>query len=208
MGRLKVTQIGFILSIIGSLLVAITPANSALTVPVMLAGRALQGLSAACIMPASLALLKAYWEGPARQRAISLWSIGSWGGSGLCSLFGGFMQDTFGWRSIFWLAIVFSVIGLLLMRGTPESKVETKEPFKLDVPGILTFMVAMIAIQVFITQGGKFGWASPVSLGLLAVTFIFGFLFVRFETQAGKPFFDFKLFKNSTFTGATISNFY
>ena len=117
------------------------------------------------------------------------------------------MQDTFGWRSIFWLAIVFSVIGLLLMRGTPESKVETKEPFKLDVPGILTFMVAMIAIQVFITQGGKFGWASPVSLGLLAVTFIFGFLFVRFETQAGKPFFDFKLFKNSTFTGATISNF-
>ena len=175
MGRLKVTQIGFILSIIGSLLVAITPANSALTVPVMLAGRALQGLSAACIMPASLALLKAYWEGPARQRAISLWSIGSWGGSGLCSLFGGFMQDTFGWRSIFWLAIVFSVIGLLLMRGTPESKVETKEPFKLDVPGILTFMVAMIAIQVFITQGGKFGWASPVSLGLLAVTFIFGF---------------------------------
>lgn len=208
LGRLKVTQIGFILSIIGSLLVAITPANSALTVPVMLAGRALQGLSAACIMPASLALLKAYWEGPARQRAISLWSIGSWGGSGLCSLFGGFMQDTFGWRSIFWLAIVFSVIGLLLMRGTPESKVETKEPFKLDVPGILTFMVAMIAIQVFITQGGKFGWASPVSLGLLAVTFIFGFLFVRFETQAGKPFFDFKLFKNSTFTGATISNFY
>lgn len=207
LGRLKVTQIGFILSIIGSLLVAITPANSALTVPVMLAGRALQGLSAACIMPASLALLKAYWEGPARQRAISLWSIGSWGGSGLCSLFGGFMQDTFGWRSIFWLAIVFSVIGLLLMRGTPESKVETKEPFKLDVPGILTFMVAMIAIQVFITQGGKFGWASPVSLGLLAVTFIFGFLFVRFETQAGKPFFDFKLFKNSTFTGATISNF-
>ena len=60
LGRLKVTQIGFILSIIGSLLVAITPANSALTVPVMLAGRALQGLSAACIMPASLALLKAY----------------------------------------------------------------------------------------------------------------------------------------------------
>ena len=41
-------------------------------------GRICQGLSAACIMPASLALLKAYWEGAARQRAVSLWSMGSW----------------------------------------------------------------------------------------------------------------------------------
>lgn len=39
-------------------------------------------MAAACIMPASLALLKSYWEGPDRQRAVSLWSIGSWGGSG------------------------------------------------------------------------------------------------------------------------------
>ena len=37
-------------------------------------------------MPATLALLKAYFDGAARQRAVSFWSIGSWGGSGLCSL--------------------------------------------------------------------------------------------------------------------------
>ncbi|MNZ45917.1 Quinolone resistance protein NorB [compost metagenome] len=54
-GRLRITRIGFYLSIAGSLLVAITPSGS-LAAPVMLAGRALQGLSAACIMSSSLAL--------------------------------------------------------------------------------------------------------------------------------------------------------
>ena len=61
-GRLKITRIGFYLSIVGSLLVAITPQGQ-LATPVLLVGRALQGLSAACIMPASLSLVKAFWFG-------------------------------------------------------------------------------------------------------------------------------------------------
>lgn len=146
----------------------------------LLVGRALQGLSAACIMSASLALLKAFWDGPERQRAISMWSIGSWGGSGLCSLVGGLMSQNFGWRSIFWVALAVSV---------------------------LAFMVTMVALQVLVTQGNKLGWASPAGLGLLAVTVVFGWLFFRIENKASNAFFDFSLFKNSTFTGATISNF-
>lgn len=75
-GRVKMIQIGFIFSIIGSALVALTPAGS-LATPVLITGRIFQGLSGAAIMPASLALVKAYWDGAARQRAVSLWSIGS-----------------------------------------------------------------------------------------------------------------------------------
>ena len=205
-GRLKITRIGFYLSIAGSLLVAITP-QGALAVPILLLGRALQGLSAACIMPASLALIKAYWDGPERQRAISMWSIGSWGGSGLCSLLGGLMSQNFGWRSIFWVAVAVSVLGLWMMRGTPESKAETRGEYKFDLPGVLAFMVAMVALQVLVTQGNKLGWASPAGLGLLAVTAVFGWLFFRIENKASNAFFDFSLFKNATYTGATISNF-
>ncbi|MFA5684109.1 MAG: MFS transporter [Lysobacteraceae bacterium] len=80
-GRVRITRIGFVLGIAGSLLVALTP-QGALAAPALLAGRALQGLSAACIMPASLALLKAGWDGAGRQRAVSMWSIGTWGGAG------------------------------------------------------------------------------------------------------------------------------
>lgn len=205
-GRLRITRIGFYFSILGSLLVAITPPGN-LATPVMLAGRALQGLSAACIMPASLALVKSYWDGAGRQRAVSLWSIGSWGGSGLCSLMGGLMSEHFGWRSIFWLAIVVSVLGLWLMRGTPENKAASTSAYTFDLPGVLTFMITMIALQVLITQGNKLGWTSPASLLLLLVTLVFGAWFIRTERRSASAFFDFELFGNATYTGTTISNF-
>jgi len=89
-GRVKLTYIGLLFSIIGSFLIVISPSGTAVF---LLAGRILQGLSAACIMPATLALMKAYYDGKERQRALSFWSIGSWGGSGLCSLFGGLVAD-------------------------------------------------------------------------------------------------------------------
>ena len=67
-GRVKMTYLGLALSILGSLLIAISPADTAVF---LIVGRIIQGLSAACIMPATLALLKAYLDGAARQRAIS-----------------------------------------------------------------------------------------------------------------------------------------
>ena len=205
-GRLTMTRIGFYLSIAGSLLVAVTPRGS-MAEPTLLLGRSLQGLSAACIMPASLALIKAFWSGPERQRAVSMWSIGSWGGSGLCSLVGGLMSQNLGWRSIFWVAIAVSILGLWLMRGTPESKAEAKGEYKFDLSGVLVFMITMLALQVLVTQGNRLGWGSPTGLGLLAVAVVFGWLFYRIEGRASNAFFDFKLFKNKTYTGATISNF-
>ena len=54
----------------------------------------LQGLSGAFIMPSTLAIINEYYIGKERQRALSFWSIGSWGGSGICSLFGGFIAST------------------------------------------------------------------------------------------------------------------
>ena len=207
-GRVKTVQIGFYLSIVGSLLIAMAPTGS-LATAFLLVGRALQGVSAACIMPASLALVKTYWDGPARQRAVSLWSIGSWGGSGVCSLFGGLVTQNFGWRYIFFASIVVAVIGLLMMmmKGTPESKAETKGAYKFDLAGVLTFMVTMVALQIVVTQGNKMGWTSPMILGLIAVVIVFGSLFFRIEATNGQPFVDFKLFQNPTYTGATISNF-
>ena len=205
-GRVKTVQIGFYLSIIGSLLIALAPTGSMATA-FLLVGRALQGMSAACIMPASLALVKTYWDGPARLRAVSLWSIGSWGGSGVCSLFGGLVADNIGWRYIFFASIVVAIIGLLMMKGTPESKAETKGAYKFDFAGVLTFMVTMVALQIVVTQGNKMGWTSPLILSLIAVVIVFGSLFFRIENTSGQPFVDFKLFRNPTYTGATISNF-
>ena len=68
-GRVKIVQLGFVFGVVGSLLVGLAP-SGALASAFLLLGRIGEGLSGACIMPASLALLKAYWEGARRQRGV------------------------------------------------------------------------------------------------------------------------------------------
>lgn len=205
-GRVKVVMWGFVFSIIGSLLVGLAP-SGALGSTFLMLGRICQGLSGAFIMPASLALVKSYWDGAARQRAVSLWSMGSWGGSGFAALFGGLMAQNVGWRYIFIISAIVSLIGMLMVRGTPESKAEIKGEYKFDGRGVTFFMVAMVALQIVATQGAKIGWASPLTLGLAAVAVVFGWLFIRNENSISNPFVNFKLFRNTTYTGAAISNF-
>ena len=67
-GRKKIAVIGFILSIIGSLCLVLAQGAALLII-----GRIIQGVSAACIMPSTIALIKAYFEGADRQRALSFW---------------------------------------------------------------------------------------------------------------------------------------
>lgn len=205
LGRLKLTNIGLLLNVIGSLLIVISPSGTA---TFLLLGRILQGLSAACIMPATLALISAYYKDKERQRALSFWSIGSWGGSGFCSLFGGLVATTIGWRWIFILSIAVAFVSYFLMKGTPESKVpKTEEPKSFDWLGLITFIVALVVLNLIIAQGASLGWTSaPILTGI--VIFVAAlFLFLRIESKSSIAFIDLNIFKNKTFSGATLSNF-
>lgn len=203
-GRVKLTYIGLALSILGSLLIALSPPGTAMF---LLAGRIIQGISAACIMPATLALMKAYFSDKERQRALSFWSIGSWGGSGVCALFGGLVASTMGWRWIFWMSIAVAIASFLLIWGTPESKVETVERKPFDWFGLITFIVAMVAVNVVIGQGSALGWSSPTVLLLTALFVVSAVAFLKIESSSRSGFVDLTLFRNTTFTGATLSNF-
>lgn len=101
-GRKRITYYGLILSIIGSLCLVLAQGSTLLII-----GRIIQGISAACIMPATIALIKAYFEGADRQRALSFWSIGSWGGSGVASFAGGAIATSLGRKWIFIFSIIF-----------------------------------------------------------------------------------------------------
>jgi DHA2 family multidrug resistance protein-like MFS transporter len=210
LGRATILRAGIALSILGSLLIVLTPAkHGALTATTMMGGRIVQGLSAACVMPSSLALIKDFYAGHSRDRALSFWSIGSWGGSGFCSLFGGLLAvSALGWRSIFWISIAVALLALYLIKDTPVSKVaDTGGQHRFDWSGLLAFVTAMLAINVFISQGPRFGWFSGASLGLLVAFVVFILLFFHLETRRPHPFVDLSIFNNKTFSGTTLSNF-
>ncbi|MDI9551859.1 MAG: MFS transporter [Bacteroidota bacterium] len=207
-GRVKITRLGFIFAIIGAALVAATPGKCGLTLPVLLTGRVLQGLSAACIMPSTLALLREYWDEKGRQRAVSLWSMGTWGGTSFAALVGGAMADNLGWRWIFIVSTVLSLLGLYLIRDIPESKAEQKGKAGLDYLGMVLFMFFIVTLQLFVSKGSEWGWTSMKSLIMAGISIVFLIIFILFEQKRKEsPFIDFRLFRNKTFTGATISNF-
>ena len=83
-----------------------------------------------------MALVKTYWDGEGRQRAVSMWSIGSWGGSGLAALFGGFVASTFNWRAIFYVSIVVSVIAIALDVGHAREPGRAAPHKRFDVVGL------------------------------------------------------------------------
>ncbi|MFS0656459.1 MFS transporter [Bacillus sp. 179-C3.3 HS] len=201
-GRKKITYIGLILSIIGSLCLVLAQGAVLLII-----GRIIQGLSAACIMPATIALMKAYFDGKDRQRALSFWSIGSWGGSGVCSFAGGAIATYMGWRWIFIFSIIFALLAMLLIKDTPESKAEGTGKFKFDFMGLAIFIVTMVALNVFITFGADLGWTSPAVMALAVVTVIGAIVFFKVEKKKEIALIDFSLFKNKPYAGATYSNF-
>ena len=203
-GRVKLTYVGLVLSALGSLLIALSPSGTAFF---LLAGRIIQGLSAACIMPATLALLKESFDGKQRQRAVSFWSIGSWGGSGLCALFGGLIASSVGWRWIFWISIAVAAVSAFLLKSTPETKVTTASQPRFDWFGFLTFIIAMGALNIDIGQGDALGWLNPAVIGLALVFVIAAVVFLKVEAGRADGFVDLTLFKNRTYAGATLSNF-
>jgi MFS transporter, DHA2 family, multidrug resistance protein len=201
-GRKKITFIGLILNLIGSLLLIFAQETVLLII-----ARVIQGFSAACIMPATIALVKTYFEGADRQRALSYWSFGSWGGGGICSFAGGVIATYLGWRYIFVFSIIITLISMLLIKEIPESKAEQSKSSKFDFLGFVVFILVMVALNVVITRGADFGWTSPISLTLMAVTVIGGYVFFKIVSGKTDGFIDVTLFKNKFFTGATLSNF-
>ena len=201
-GAMKLTVIGLILSIAGSALLIMAHST-----PLFIGARVIQGFSAACIMPATLSIVKAYYDGEARQRALSFWAIGSWGGTGICSLAGGAIATSMGWRWIFVFSIVVAVISLVLLKGTPETKTVASSK-KFDYVGLVPFIVAMISLNLVITRGSSFGWTSWITMSLIMLFVLSVIMFFMNGFKKGDDsFIDFSIFKNRAYSGATLSNF-
>src|SRR5699024_12125351 len=99
------------------------------------------------IMPSTLAIINEYYIGRRRQRALSYWSIGSWGGTGICSFFGGIMATYVGWRSIFIISIIVDLVSMYLIKHTPETKTiqtDASKRAKFDFVVLIILIVAMM----------------------------------------------------------------
>jgi MFS family permease len=163
-----------------------------------LAGRALQGLGAAAIVPTGMSLLTTTFpEGPARDRALgisgTLLSLGFTVGM----VAGGVLTDALGWRSTMGLLSVFALIVLPLAPGLlPESR--TPDRPRLDVPGAITVTGGLLSLIYALSTAADhgFGRADVITTLVVGALLLTAFAFV--ESRTAQPLVSLPMLRRRT----------
>ncbi|MDT0414401.1 MFS transporter [Streptomyces sp. DSM 41982] len=152
-----------------------------------LAGRALQGLGAAAIVPTGMALLTTTFpEGPRRDRALGISGTLLSLGFTLGMVGGGTLTDLLGWRSTMGLLTLFAVVVLpLAPRLLAESRVPART--RLDIPGALSVTGGLLALIYALSTAAAQGFGRPDVLVALPLGLVLLALFVRVESRAAHP---------------------
>src|SRR5699024_5799290 len=161
------------LSIVGSLLSIITASPA-----VLIIGRIVHGFSAALLMPATISIINTLFTGDKRRSALSYWSIGAFGGTGLASLFAGTVATFINWQWIFIISIGLSVLALFLLKDLKEVRTDkVVDTGRFDYAGLFIFIIVMSGLSIYITQGEALGWFSPISIAIIVITLVAAFAF-------------------------------
>ncbi len=198
-GAKRVFLAGFTIFTLASLACALAP-----SLPFLIAGRALQGLGAAVLVPNSLALLNhAYPGDEERGHAVAIWAAGASLALTAGPLVGGGLITIAGWRSIFLVNLPLGVAGLLLT-GRYTSETPSSRGRQIDLAGQVTAILALGCLAGVIIEGGRLGWGSPLVLAGFALFAIATVTFLIAEKRAPQPMLPLWLFANRTFSATAL----
>ncbi|HXS14944.1 MAG TPA: MFS transporter [Candidatus Saccharimonadales bacterium] len=201
-GRKKVFLYGIIVFVCASFLCSI-----AHSITILAIFRALQGIGGAMMVPGSLSIINSSFREEVRGRAIGLWSGFAGGISALGPFAGGWLVQTFGWQSIFYINIPIGIIALLLtLRFVPESK--NNEATKIDILGAVSIFLALLGIAYGLITVSAVGWQNPFVLASLALGIIAAILFVLIEMRVKEPLVPFQMLRSSLVAGSNLTTFF
>ncbi len=171
----------------------------------LIAARALLGISGATLMPSTLSIIRQIFLVPAqRTRAIAVWSFGAMGGAAMGPLVGGVLLENFWWGSVF--LINLPVMALLLVTGAwllPESK--NPHAGKVDLLSAGLSILAIVPVVFAMKQVFGYGITAPGIVALL-LGLASGWAFWRRQRRLETPMLDVALFKLPAFTGSIVAN--
>ena len=170
----------------------------------VIAVRALMGVGAALIMPATLSIIANVFGPEERGKAIGVWAALAAVGVGLGPLVGGLLLEWFDWSSVFLVNVPIALIALLLgFTLVPESR--DPRPGAFDVPGALLSTVGFVLLVYAIIEAPEEGWGSALTLGLLATSLAVLAAFVWWERRTPHPMLDLGFFRSARFSVGTAA---
>jgi EmrB/QacA subfamily drug resistance transporter len=193
-GRRRMFNLGLIGFGITSVMCAVAPTSE-----VLIASRALQGFAGALLVPGSLAILAATFEGAARGKAVGTWT--AW--SGIATVIGpaggGAMIELLSWRAVFWVNVPLIAATLLMVRYAVAESSDPQAGRSIDWPGIVLSAAGLGGPVFALIQQPTHGWSDPlVFVPLVAGIALFA-LFLFWESRASDPVLDLSLFRIRNF---------
>jgi EmrB/QacA subfamily drug resistance transporter len=193
----------------GVIIFAITSATAGLAQdPAMLIGsRAIQGVGAALMMPATLSIITHAFPAAERGKAIGTWAGVSALALSIGPVVGGFLTEYVSWRAIFFINLPVAVGAVVAtVFAVTESRDETVDR-RVDYPGVVSLTAALTAIVLALIEGNSWGWGSPGVLSLLIGGAIGLAVFVTIELRVAAPMVEFALFRTRQFIGSNLIAF-
>ena len=158
--------------------------------PLMLiVARIIQGAAGAAVSPAALSLLTtSNPEGPARNRALSIWQATTAAGATAGIVAGGLLTQYLGWRAVFLVNPPLIVIMLTLIGRLPASRPAGRPAGqRVDVPGGVLVTGSIAALIFGLSNGQQHGFTAPVTVAALVLAVVLAIAFVRVERTAATP---------------------
>ena len=201
LGRRRVFTIGFGIFTFASFLCGIADSPTLLNL-----ARGLQGIGGAGMFATSLALIGQEFQGKDRATAFGVWGATIGGAVAIGPLVGGVITENFGWEWIFFVNVPIGVTAMVLTERK-IANVFAQDPEPIDLPGLVTFSLALFLLIFGLIRGNPEGWSSALILtclvgaaGLLAA-------FIAIEVRSKHPMLDLTLFRKPAFNGVSAVAF-
>lgn len=200
MGRRRIFIAGLLLFCVASLLGGFSQNEGQL-----IAARVVQGLGAALLSPAALAILTTtFAEGAERNKALGVWGAVAGSGGAVGVLMGGVLTESLGWEWVLFVNVPITALAAYgAMRVLGESRDETATSF--DVFGAVTITAGLSLLVYTIVDANDSGWGSTKTISLALLSFVLIAAFIAIERVWKQPLLPFRIFRNRTLTGANLT---
>ncbi|MBJ7289696.1 MFS transporter [Williamsia sp.] len=189
LGAARMFRVGVALFTIASVLCGFAPDSM-----VLISARLVQGVAAALLMPAAMALLtQAYPEPASKARAVALFTTVAGSPQAFGPVLGGLLVSTIGWRSIFFLNIPVGTVTLLLASRGGLPRPALRADRGTDVAGQVLAVLALISVTGALIEAGEKGITSVVPITAAVSAIVFTIALVLRERSARSPLLPAKL---------------
>jgi EmrB/QacA subfamily drug resistance transporter len=193
----------------GVVIFAITSATAGLAqnAEMLIASRAIQGIGAALMMPATLSIITHAFPAAERGKAIGTWAGVSALALSIGPVVGGFLTEYVSWRAIFFINLPVAAGAVIAtVFAVRESRDDTVDR-RVDYPGVIALTTGLTAIVLALIEGNSWGWTSGSILSLLVGGAIGLAAFVAIELRVSAPMLEFSLFRTRQFIGSNLIAF-